>query len=148
MTIVFYCISLYQIFLVKIASIGGGEGCVFRCSKSLCYKVVHPSCIQMLLLFKVETWVWEYHEGPDETDAQGLHTKTVGLHFQVQDRHFTDSRGSGTPTMEIRCICMVGGSTREKVVYSTLAKPLASNKLAHEGFRNSASKILLPTTTV
>ena len=91
--------------------------------------------------------MWEYREGADETDTQGLHTKTVGLQFQIQKEHFTNNGGGVTPRMEIRCISTVGDSTRRKAVYSTLAKALASNKLAQEGFRNSASNILLSMTT-
>jgi hypothetical protein len=95
------------------------------------------------LLFQVETSVWQYREGPDETDAQGLHTKTVGLHFQIQNEHFANNGGGVTPRMEIRCTSTVGGSTRHKSVFPTLARPLTSDKLAQEGFRNSAGKILL-----
>jgi len=40
--------------------------------------------------------------------------------------------------MEIRCSSTVGDSTRHKVLFPTLARPLTSNKLAQEGFRNSA----------
>ena len=89
----------------------------------------------------------EYNKGPDETDAQGLHTKTVGLKFKIQDKHHTISGGSTTSKMEIRCISTVGGLVRNKVVYTTVTKAVTSNQLAQEGFRNSASKILLYTTT-
>jgi hypothetical protein len=86
----------------------------------------------------VESWVWEYHRGADETDSQGLHTKTVGLRFQIQNNHFTNNGGS-SPTMEIRCTSTVGGTTRYKAVFPTLARALTSNKLAQERFRNSAA---------
>jgi hypothetical protein len=89
----------------------------------------------------VDTWVWEYREGADETDSQGLHTKTVGLHFQIQNAHFTSNRGSLIPRMEISCAATVGGRTRHKAVFPSLARALTSNKLAQEGFRNSAGRI-------
>jgi hypothetical protein len=91
--------------------------------------------------------MWEYKKGADETDGQGLHTKTVALHFQIQNEHFSDNGRSSTPKMEIRCISTVGESVRYKVVHSTITKALTSNQLAQEGFRNSASKILLYTNT-
>jgi hypothetical protein len=91
--------------------------------------------------------MWEYKKGADETDAQGLHTKTVALQFQIQNEHFTNNGRSTTPKMEIRCISTVGESVRYKVVYTTITKALTSNQLAQEGFRNTASKILLYTTT-
>ena len=91
--------------------------------------------------------MWEYNKGADETDAQGLHTKRVALHFQIQNEHFTNNGRSTTPKMEIRCISTVGELVRYKVVYATITKALTSNQLAQEGFRNSASKILLYTTT-
>jgi hypothetical protein len=92
-------------------------------------------------LLQVDTWVWEYREGADETDSQGLHTKTVGLHFQIQNGHFTTNNGGGAiPRMEISCISTVGERTRHKTVFSSLARALTSNKLAQERFRNSAGK--------
>jgi hypothetical protein len=89
----------------------------------------------------------EYNKGADETDTQGLQTKTVALRFQIQNEHITNNGRSTTPKMEIRCISTVGESIRYKVVYSTITKALTSNQLAQEGFRNSASKILLYTMT-
>jgi len=91
--------------------------------------------------------VGEFNKGADETDEQGLHTKTVALQFQIQNEHFTNNGRSTTPNMEIRCISTVGESVRYKVVHTTITKALTSNQLAQEGFRNSASKILLYTTT-
>ena len=99
------------------------------------------------MLFQVETSVWEYRDGPDETDARGLHTKTVGLHFQIQNKHFANNGGGVTPRMEILCSSSVGGSTRYRVVSTTLTRALASDKLAQEGFRKSAGNILLSKTT-
>jgi hypothetical protein len=87
--------------------------------------------------------VWEYRKGPDENDSQGFYTKTVGLQFQIQNEHFSNNGGGTAPTMEIRCTSIVGNSTRHKVLLSTLARPLTSNKLAQEGFRNSAGNILI-----
>jgi hypothetical protein len=84
--------------------------------------------------------VWEYRDGADETDSQGLHTKTVGLHFQIQNAHFTSNGGGVIPRMEISCTSTVGGRTRHKAVFSSLARALTSNKLAQERFRNSAGK--------
>lgn len=101
----------------------------------------------MSLLFQAESLMWEYNKGADETDAQGLHTKTVALQFQIQNEHFAKNGRSTTPKMEIRCISTVGESVRYKVVYATITKALTSNQLAQEGFRNSASKILIYTTT-
>lgn len=89
----------------------------------------------------------EYNKGADETDARGLHTKTVALRFQILDKHFTNNGRSSAPKVEIRCISTVGDSVRYKVVYTTITKALTSNQLAQEGFRNSASKILLCMTT-
>jgi hypothetical protein len=85
--------------------------------------------------------MWEYNKGADETDAQGLHTKTVALQFQIQNEHLTNNGRSTTPKVEIRCVSTVGDSVRYKVVYTTITKALTSNQLAQEGFRNSASKI-------
>jgi len=87
--------------------------------------------------------VWEYRHGPDEKDAQGFYTKTVGLQFQVQNEHFSNNGAGAAPRMEIRCSSTVGNSTRHKVLFPALARPLTSNKLAQEGFRNSAGNILL-----
>jgi hypothetical protein len=84
--------------------------------------------------------VWEYREGADETDSQGLHTKTVGLNFQIRNSHFTSNGGGVIPRMEICCISTVGGRTRQKAVFSSLARALTSNKLAQERFRNSAGE--------
>jgi hypothetical protein len=64
----------------------------------------------------------------------------VGLHFQIQNSHFTSNGGGVIPRMEIRCISAVGGRTRQKVVFSSLARALTYNKLAQERFRNSAGK--------
>jgi hypothetical protein len=89
----------------------------------------------------MDTWVWEYREGADETDSQGLHTKTVGLHFQIQNAHFTSNGGGPIPRMEIRCTATVGGKPRHKAVFPGLARALTSNKLAQERFRNSAGKM-------
>jgi hypothetical protein len=89
----------------------------------------------------VDTWVWEYREGADETDSQGLHTKTVGLHFQIQNAHFSSNKGGHIPRMEIRCTATVGGRSRHKAVFPSLARALTSNKLAQEGFRNSAGNM-------
>jgi hypothetical protein len=93
------------------------------------------------LLFQADTWVWEYQEGADETDSQGLHTKTVGLHFQIQKSHFTSNGGGHISRLEIRCTATVGGRTRHKAVFPSLARTLTSNKLAQERFRNSAGKM-------
>jgi hypothetical protein len=89
----------------------------------------------------VSTWVWEYREGADETDSQGLHTKTVGLHFQIENAHFTSNGGDLVPRVEIRCTATVGGKTRHRALFPSLARALASNKLAQESFRNSAGEI-------
>ncbi|XP_033607840.1 uncharacterized protein LOC111865754 isoform X2 [Cryptotermes secundus] len=97
---------------------------------------------------KVDTWVWEYRDGADETDSQGLHTKTVGLHFQIQNEHFTSNRGSLIPRMEIRCSATVGGRTRHKAVFPSLARALTSNKLAQEGFRNSAGLLVMSSLNI
>jgi hypothetical protein len=107
-----------------------------------------PTHIQVSLkatisLFQVEKLVSEYRDGPDETDTQGLHTKTVGLQFQIHNEHFTNNGGGAVPRMEIRCNSTVGDSIRHKVVSPALARPLTSNILAQEGFRNSAGKSLL-----
>jgi hypothetical protein len=88
----------------------------------------------------VDAWVWEYRERTDEADSQGLHTKTVGLHFQIQNAHFTSSDGDVIPRMEIRCISTVGDRTRHKAVFSSLARALTSNKLAQERLRNCAGE--------
>jgi hypothetical protein len=90
-------------------------------------------------VFQVETWVWEYRKRADETDSQGLHTKTVGLHLQIQNTHFNSNSGGLTPRMEIRCTSTVGDEARYKAVFPTLARALTSNKLAQERFRNSAA---------
>jgi hypothetical protein len=92
--------------------------------------------------------VWEYPEEANERDDQGLHTKTMGLHFQIQKEHFTNDGGGISPRLEIRCISTVGDSIRHKAIYSTLAKALGSYKLARNGSRNPASNILLSTTTL
>ena len=84
----------------------------------------------------------EYREGPDETDAHGLHTKTVGLQFQIENEHFMNNGGGTVPRMEISCISTVGETTRHKEVFPALARQLTSNKLAQEGFRNSAGNVL------
>jgi hypothetical protein len=99
------------------------------------------ACRRLSLFIQVDTWVWEYREGADETDSQGLHTKTVGLHFQIQNSHFTSSGGSLVSRMEIRCTATVGDNTRHKAVFPSLARSLTSNKLAQERFRNSAGNI-------
>jgi hypothetical protein len=88
----------------------------------------------------VDKWVWEYRQGADETDPQGLHTKTVGLHFQIHNAHFASDGKSLVPRMEIRCTSTVGGQTRHKAVLSSLRRSLTSNKLAQERFRTSAGK--------
>ncbi|KAJ4449961.1 hypothetical protein ANN_01368 [Periplaneta americana] len=88
--------------------------------------------------------VWEYRDGADETDSQGLHTKTVGLHFQIQNTHFTSNGGGLSPKMEIRCTSTVGGVSRHKSVFPTLARALTSNKLAQERYKNTA--VNCPTT--
>jgi hypothetical protein len=123
----------------------GGSSCEFRCKFS-CHGAGHTTKCplkQYISLFQVENLVSEYRDGPDETDTQGLHTKTVGLQFQIQNEHFTNNGGGAAPRMEIRCSSTVGESTRHKVLFPALARPLTSNKLAQEGFRNSAGNILL-----
>jgi hypothetical protein len=90
--------------------------------------------------------VWEHNKGADETDAQGLHTKTVALKFQIRNELSTNNGRSTNPKMEIRCNSTVGKSVRYKVATATIVKTLTSNQLAQEGIRNSASKILLYTT--
>jgi hypothetical protein len=45
------------------------------------------------------------------------------------------------PRIEIHCTSTAGGRTRHKAVFPTLARALTSNKLAQEGFRNSAGKV-------
>jgi len=84
--------------------------------------------------------VWEYHEGADETDPLERRTRTVGLHFQVQNSHFASNEEGHTPRMEIRCTSTVGDETRHKAVFSTLSRAATSNKLAREGFHNSAGR--------
>lgn len=84
--------------------------------------------------------MWEYREGADETDTQGLHTKTLGLQFQVQNTHFA-SNGGDIPKMEIRCISTVGEKTRQKAMFPVHTKTLASKKLAQERLRNCAGKM-------
>jgi hypothetical protein len=74
------------------------------------------------------------------TEPQGLHTKTVGLHFQVQKTHFKRNVGKLLPRLEISCISTVGEKTRHKAVFPTLARALTSKKLAEEIFWNSAGK--------
>lgn len=106
-----------------------------------------PNYRRYTLLFQVDTWVWEYREGADETDSQGLHTKTVGLHFQIQNSHFTSSGGSLISRMEISCTATVGGRSRHKAVFPSLARALTSNKLAQERFRNSAGKMFATVLT-
>ncbi|XP_023717083.1 uncharacterized protein LOC111869649 [Cryptotermes secundus] len=97
---------------------------------------------------QADTWVWEYHEGADETDSQGLHTKTVGLHFQIQNSHFINSGGGLISRMEIRCTATVGGRTRHKAVFPSLARALTSNKLAQERFRNSAGLLVTSSLNI
>ncbi|XP_069674525.1 uncharacterized protein [Periplaneta americana] len=93
--------------------------------------------------------VWEYRDGADETDSQGLHTKTVGLHFQIQNTHFTSNGGGLSPKMEIRCTSTVGGVNRHKSVFPTLARALTSNKLAQERYKNTAGSLLTsPLNTI
>lgn len=123
-------------------------------SDSLKFPVVNPNTRQSIpytdgfrLLFQVDTWVLEYREGPDETDTQGLHTKTVGLNFQIQNEHFIINGEGVAARMEIRCTSTVGGLTRQKSVFPTLARGLTSNKLAQNGYRNSAGKMLLRKRT-
>ncbi|XP_069675827.1 uncharacterized protein [Periplaneta americana] len=87
--------------------------------------------------------IWEYREGPDETDSQDLHSKTLGLHFRIQDSHFINNGGSLSPRMEIRCTSTVGGVSRHKFVFPTLATALTSNKLAQEVYKNSADLQLI-----
>ncbi|XP_069674524.1 uncharacterized protein [Periplaneta americana] len=86
---------------------------------------------------------WEYREGPDETDTQGLHTKTVGLHFRIQNTHFTSNGGGLSPRMEIRCTSTVGGVGRHKSMFPSLARGLTSNKLAQERYMNSAGVLVM-----
>jgi len=138
--------------LITMIYISGGVDYIFKCSKRYLFYVIkshtlHRRIYTISLFFQVESSIWEYNKGADETDGQGLHTKTVALHFQIKSEHFPNNGGSNTPKMEIRCISTVGESVRYKVVYSTITKALTSNQLAQEGFRNSASKILLYTTT-
>jgi hypothetical protein len=90
-------------------------------------------------LFQVETSVWEYSKGAYETDPLGLYTKTAGLHFQILNTHFAGNGGGLTTRMEISCTATVGGRTRYKAVFPTLARALTSNKLAQQRFRNSAA---------
>ncbi|KAJ4449927.1 hypothetical protein ANN_01334 [Periplaneta americana] len=92
--------------------------------------------------------VWEYREGPDETDPQGLHTKTVGLHFRIQDSHFTNNGGSLNNRMEIRCTSTVGGVSRHKSMFPTLARTLTSNKLAQERYGNSAGLLMTSSLNI
>ncbi|XP_021924665.1 uncharacterized protein LOC110832180 isoform X4 [Zootermopsis nevadensis] len=95
---------------------------------------------------KAERWVWEYNKGADETDSQGLHTKTVGLRFQIQNEHFAMNVGGLPPRVEIRCTSTVGSATRYKDVFPTLARALTSNKLAQERFRNSAAGLFVTSS--
>jgi hypothetical protein len=88
----------------------------------------------------------EYNKGADETDVQGLHTKTVGLKFQIRNELFTNNGRSTNPKIEIRCNSTVGKSVRSKMANATIVKAL-TNQMAQEGFQNSASKILLYTST-
>jgi hypothetical protein len=100
-----------------------------------------PNFRRVSLLIQVDTWVWEYREGADETDPQGLHTKTVGLHFQIQNSHFASNGGGLVSRMEIGCTATVGGKTRHKAVFPSLARSLTSNKLAQERFQNAAGNV-------
>jgi hypothetical protein len=100
-----------------------------------------PNYRRVSLLIQVDTWVWEYREGADETDPQGLHTKTVGLHFQIQNSHFASKGGGLVSRMEILCSATVGGKLRHKAVFPSLARSLTSNKLAQERFRNFAGNV-------
>ncbi|KAJ9574078.1 hypothetical protein L9F63_008492 [Diploptera punctata] len=88
---------------------------------------------------QADSWVWEYPPSPEESDSQGLHTKTVGLQFQVLNTHLVN-HGGFSPKVEIRCTSIVGESVRHMSVYPKLVRALTSNKLAQERNFNSAGE--------
>ncbi|PSN47571.1 hypothetical protein C0J52_17315 [Blattella germanica] len=83
---------------------------------------------------QADSWVWEYTIGYDDSDIQGLRTKTLGLHFQILNSH------SGTSKLEIRCTAKVGASTRQTSVTPAIDRTMTSHKLHQERPNNAASE--------
>ncbi|PSN53155.1 hypothetical protein C0J52_06269, partial [Blattella germanica] len=88
---------------------------------------------------QADSWVWEYRPGADDTDSQGLHTKTIGLQFQILNSHLDTNAGS-TTKMEIRCTSTVGDKVRHKSVFPSIARALTTHKLHQERLSNAAGE--------
>ncbi|KAJ9586790.1 hypothetical protein L9F63_019617, partial [Diploptera punctata] len=106
----------------------------------MAYPSEDPMIEGVLSTYSAYSRVWEYRPGADETDSQGLHTKTIGLHFQILNSHFS-SEGGLSRKMEIRCTSTVGESTRHKSIQPKLNRALTSNKLAQERQANAAGQL-------
>nr|CAD7200077.1 unnamed protein product [Timema douglasi] len=77
---------------------------------------------------------WYLEPATDETDSQGLHTRTLGLRLQAEKRHFQ----TPTRTMELRCSATVLDETWHRVISPGLTQ-LTNQKLAQERLANTAT---------
>ncbi|PSN38261.1 hypothetical protein C0J52_17447 [Blattella germanica] len=113
----------------------------------MAYPSEDPMIEGVLSTYQADSWVWEYRAGADETDAQGLHSKTVGLQFQILNSHFVSNQGLA-PQLEIRCTSKVGDNVRHKSMFPTIARTLTTNKFHQERLSNTAELLASSMSTV